>query len=389
MSLMEKKMNNQSKAVNTKEGALILDSHKLSYHFDRVQAWENGEKISPVSVDMALTRACGAMCSFCYAMVQEPQERANIKTKEALNLLDDFAEIGIKSVSLVSDGESTISKVYVPFIQHAAKIGIDVGNATNGWEWEPNKIDQVLPFLSWVRFTVAAGTPEGYAKIMFKSAEHTEVFDRAMSHIKYAVDLKKKLNLKVTLGIQMVLMPEFKDEIIPFAKLAVDLGVDYGVIKHCSDDELGTLGIDYSKYESMYSLITEAEKLSNDKTKIIAKWSKIKDKGVSSYNRLYGPQFLLQISGTGLVAPSGQFFNARYSKLHMGNFTEERFIDIFKSERYKRIMDYIASPNFDVQTMMGTLPITHYVNEALDNHIKGKIKIKPNYGPKPLHVNFL
>ena len=389
MSLMEKKMNNQSKAVNTKEGALILDSHKLSYHFDRVQAWENGERISPVSVDMALTRACGAMCSFCYAMIQEPQERASIKTKEALNLLDDFAEIGIKSVSLVSDGESTISKAYVPFIQHAAKIGIDVGNATNGWEWEPNKIDQVLPFLTWVRFTVAAGTPERYSKIMFKSEKHTEVFDRAMSHIKYAVDLKKKLNLKVTLGIQMVLMPELKDEIIPFAKLAVDLGVDYGVIKHCSDDELGTLGIDYSKYESMYSLITEAEKLSNDKTKIIAKWSKIKDKGVSSYNRLYGPQFLLQISGSGLVAPSGQFFNARYSKLHMGSFTEERFIDIFKSERYKRIMDYIASPNFDAQTMMGTLPITHYVNEALDNHIKGKIKIKPNYGPKPLHANFL
>ena len=389
MSLMEKKMNNQSKAVNTKEGALILDSHKLSYHFDRVQAWENGEKISPVSVDMALTRACGAMCSFCYAMIQEPQERASIKTKEALNLLDDFAEIGIKSVSLVSDGESTISKAYVPFIQHAAKIGLDVANATNGWEWEPNKIDQVLPFLTWVRFTVAAGTPERYSKIMFKSEKHTEVFDRAMSHIKYAVDLKKKLNLKVTLGIQMVLMPEFKDEIIPFAKLAVDLGVDYGVIKHCSDDELGTLGIDYSKYESMYQLITDAENLSNDKTKIIAKWSKIKDKGISSYNRLYGPQFLLQISGSGLVAPSGQFFNARYSKLHMGNFTEERFIDIFKSERYKRIMDYIASPNFDAQTMMGTLPITHYVNEALDNHIKGKIKIKPNYGPKPLHVNFL
>ena len=72
---------------------------------------------------------------------------------------------------------------------------------------------------------------------MFKGPEHTKVFDRAMSHIKYAVELKKKLKLNVTLGIQMVLMPEFKDEIIPFSKLAVDLGVDYGVIKHCSDDE--------------------------------------------------------------------------------------------------------------------------------------------------------
>ena len=68
---------------------------------------------------------------------------------------------------------------------------------------------------------------------------------------------------------------------------------------------------------------------------------------------------------------------------------EERFIDIFKSNRYNKIMDYIASPSFDAQTMMGTLPITHYVNEALDDHMKGKKLIKPNNGPKPLHVNFI
>ena len=382
-------MNYKNNAVNTKEGKLILDSHKLPYHFDRVKAWEDGERIAPVCVDMALTRACGAMCSFCYAMVQEPQERVNIKTKAALNLLDDFAEIGIKGVSLISDGESTLSKAYIPFIQHAAKIGIDVGNATNGWEWEPNKIDQVLPSLTWVRFTVAAGTPEGYSKIMFKSEEHTKVFDRAMSHIKYAVDLKKKLNLKVTLGIQMVLMPEFKNEIIPFAKLAVALGVDYGVIKHCSDDEFGTLGVDYTKYEDMYDLLNEAEKLSNEETKIIVKWEKIKNKGKPSYNRFYGPQFLLQISGSGLVAPSGMFFNARYSKLHIGNFVDERFKDIFKSDRYWKIMDYLASPSFDAQTMMGTLPIQHYVSEALDQHIKGISKISPRSGSDPLHINFL
>jgi MoaA/NifB/PqqE/SkfB family radical SAM enzyme len=379
----------QNNSVDTKSGKLILDSHKLAHHYERVLAWENNERIAPVSVDMALTRACGAMCSFCYAMVQEPQERSTIKVNEALNLLDDFAEVGVKSVSLISDGESTISKAYVPFIQHASNIGIDVGNATNGWEWEPDKIDQVLPHLTWVRFTVAAGTPEGYSKIMFKGSEHTEVFDRAMKHIKYAVDLKKKLNLKVTLGIQMVLMPEFKNEIIPFAKLAVDLGVDYGVIKHCSDDEFGTLGVDYSKYEDMYPLLEQAEQLTNENTKVIVKWDKIKNKGKPSYKRFYGPQFLLQISGSGLVAPSGMFFNARYSKLHIGNYVDERFKDIFKSDRFWKIMDYLASPDFDAQTMMGTLPIQHYVSEALDNHIKDIEKISPSKDEKPLHVNFL
>ena len=382
-------MNNTNNSISTNEGELILDSHKLAYHYDRVKAWENGESIPPVSVDMALTRACGAMCSFCYAMVQEPQERIAIKTKDALELLDDFAEIGVRGVSLISDGESTLSKAYAPFIKHADEVGIDVGNATNGWEWGPEKIEEVLPHLSWVRFTVAAGNPESYSKIMFKGPEHTHVFDRAMEHIKYAVELKKRKNLKVTLGIQMVLMPEFKNEILPFAKLAVDLGVDYGVIKHCSDDEFGTLGVDYDKYLEMYPLLQQAEEYSNDKTKIIIKWDKIKDKGKPSYKRFYGPQFLLQISGSGLVAPSGMFFNARYSKFHMGNFAEERFINIFRSDRYKKIMDYLASSNFDAQTMMGTLPIQHYVSVALDNHVKGIERIIPATNKKPLHVNFL
>lgn len=378
-----------SVAVQTREGALILDSDKLSWHYDRVAAWEAGERIAPVSVDMSLTRACGAMCSFCYAMMQESQARSSIKEIHALNLLDDFAEMGVKSVSLVSDGESTLSKAYVPFIEHAADLGIDIGNATNGWELGTEKIEAVLPHITWLRFTVAAGRPESYAKIMYKGAEYTQVFDRAMSNIRFAVELKRKRNLRVTLGIQMVLMPDLKEEILPFAKLAVDLGVDYAVIKHCSDDEQGTLGIDYSEYEALHPALKRAEAMSNDQTKVIVKWTKIRDGEKPTYQRFYGPQFLLQISGSGLVAPSGMFFNARYSKLHIGNFTEERMKNIWRSEHYWRVMNYLASPYFNAQTMMGTLPIQHYVNVSLDNHLKGIQRIKPGRGEKPLHSNFL
>ena len=91
MSKNNKNNDINKSSVQTKDGELILDSHKLSYHYERIEAWENGEKIAPVSVDMALSRACGAMCSFCYAMIQEPQERASIKTKDALNLLVKFS----------------------------------------------------------------------------------------------------------------------------------------------------------------------------------------------------------------------------------------------------------------------------------------------------------
>ena len=37
---------------------LILDGTKIAWHLDRVAQWERGERIAPITIDMALTRAC-------------------------------------------------------------------------------------------------------------------------------------------------------------------------------------------------------------------------------------------------------------------------------------------------------------------------------------------
>lgn len=371
--------------------ALILDSHKLAWHYDRVQAWENHERIAPVSVDMALTRACQANCRGCYAVLQEPQERSKITLDSLYALLDDFATIGVRAISLVSDGESTISPHYVAFVQRATSLGIDVGNATNGWRLFPDVSEQVLPHLKWVRFTVLAGQPESFLKMMHGNTNERHIFWTAMHNISEAVRLKKKHNWDVTLGIQTFVTPDDSAEIIPFAQLALDLGVDYAVIKHTSDDETGTMGIDNQAYGLISETIRKAEAMSSNQTRVIAKWSKII--GINSwpppYKRVYGCSFLLQISGSGLVAPSGMFFNARHSKFHVGDFTQERFIDMFRSERYWRVMHYLASPAMDAATMMGTLPISHYANVALDRHVKGIERIQLGTGTKPLHINFI
>ena len=71
------------------------------------------------------------------------------------------------------------------------------------------------------------------------------------------------------------------------------MGVDYAVIKHCSDDEEGSLGVDYSKYEEMYEDLAKAEKMSNKTTKVIVKWSKILMVFLNIHK--CGDQILLQI----------------------------------------------------------------------------------------------
>jgi len=74
---------------------------------------------------------------------------------------------------------------------------------------------------------------------------------------------------------------------------------------------------------------------------------------------------------------------------HIGDFTEQSFYEIWKSARYWEVMDYLASPEFDARRSMGTLPIQHYCNIALDRHRRGVERIQPASGPEPLHRNFV
>ena len=45
---------------------------------------------------------------------------------------------------------------------------------------------------------------------------------------------------------------------------------------------------------------------------------------------------MIQMSGSGLVAPCGMLFNERYKKFHIGNICEQRFRDIWASDRIGR-----------------------------------------------------
>ena len=297
----------------------------------------------------------------------------------------------MRAVSIVSDGESTLSPAYAPFVERLHANGLDVGNATNGWRFFLELAERLLPKLKWVRFTVLAGTPERFAEMMIGDASRTELFDVALRNIAEAVRIKRERDLNVTLGIQTFVTPEDRDAILAFARLGVELGVDYAVIKHMSDDERGSYGVDYGKYDEIYSALREAEMLSNDRTQVIVKWSKLRDGNRPPYKRFYGPPFLLQVSGSGLVAPSGMFFNQRYAKLWIGNFTTERLRDLWRSERYWECMNYLASPAFDAATMLGSLPIQHYASVALDRHVKGieRITAPPAGTPRPDHYNFV
>jgi len=364
---------------------LILDGTKVAWHQERLAAWKRGERIAPVTIDMALTRACNFACHYCYAMMQE-NERAVITRDVIRNFLDDCAEVGVKAISLVSDGESTLSPVFVETIQYGASRGLDMAVGTNAFVLGERRLREILPHLTYLRVNITAGEPGRYAEIM---GVKREWFGKVCENISTMARLKKELGLRVTIGLQMVLMPEYEDQILPLAQLGKELRPDYLVIKHCSDDEHGTLGVDYSAYARLHDKLKQAEALSDDTYKVRVKWSKILEEGKRSYQRCYGAPFILQISGSGLVAPCGMLFNDSYKKFHIGNIVTDRFRDLVKGDRYWEVMNYLASPEFDARKMCGTLCLQHKVNEYLDAVQKGRVTPERPDGESPAHLNFI
>jgi hypothetical protein len=81
-------------------------------------------------------------------------------------------------------------------------------------------------------------------------------------------------------------------------------------------------------------------------------------------------------------------FNEKYKKFHIGNICEERFKDIWSSDRFWEVMNYLASPEFNAQKMCGSLCLQHKVNEALDKLVKGEGTLAPAMGSVQ-HVNFI
>ncbi|MDC0533560.1 radical SAM protein [Candidatus Pelagibacter sp.] len=366
---------------------LILDGTKLAWHLERVEQWQKGERIAPVTIDMALTRACNYSCGFCYAMFQE-NGRSVIDKKVIFDFMEDCAEIGVKAISFMSDGESPISPVFVDACKKGSELGLSLGLSSNGFVLTKSRAEQILPHLTWLKVNFSAGEKKRYSEIM---GVKENAFERVTKNISDMVEIKKKNNLDVTLGMQMVLMPQDGDQILPFAKLGKELRPDYAIIKHCTDNEDGGLGVDYNAYEKLYPDLEAAEKFSDNEYKVVIKWSKIKDKGSTnrSYQRCYGAPFMIQLSGSGLVAPCGGLFNEKYKKFHIGNICETRFKDIWKSEKYWEVMNRLASPKFNAQTMCASLCIQHKVNETLDAYVKGNVNLETPEGDIPPHINFL
>lgn len=349
-----------------------MDSHKLYWHLDRVAQWQRGERIAPLYLDMGITQSCNLQCVYCYYAVPEHRTVAIIETQTLIRFLRDAADIGVRAIGFLGDGEPMIHPGVYDAVEAGKAAGLDMAISTNGVVMDSGRIDGFLSSLSWPRFNISAGTPATYCRVM---GADERIYDRVVENIRRSVERKKALGLPVTIGLQMVMIPECEDDIVPFARLGKELGVDYVVVKQCSDRADDKPLFTPDDYERCRPLLEEVEQLSADGYRVIIKWRKLGNQGIRNYDHCHGCEFLPQISGNGDLYSCGAFFGN--PDFLVGNIHAESFKTLVYGERYAEVMRRVQT-EVDVHRQCGTNCRQNEINEFL-----WQLKHPPQ------HVNFI
>ena len=198
-----------------------MDSHKLFWHLDRVEAWKKGERIAPLHIDMGISSGCNMACTFCYGVIQNrdgfgtnSKKIFHMPTSAVKRTFKEAKEIGVKSIALIGEGENTLHPDFYEILSYGKEIGLDLSLATNGIKIDHSKLDIILSSLKWIRFNISAGTKETFEKI-----HRVKQMDRVLGNAKALTELKKKKNYECVVGFQMVVTKENMNDIVPLAKL--------------------------------------------------------------------------------------------------------------------------------------------------------------------------
>ena len=321
-----------------------LGGCRLIWHMDRVHQWAAGERIAPIHIDMGLTKRCNIRCQFCYGAFQKMTGEM-IKEDALLRLVDSAAQVGVKSIAFVGDGEPTLNPAMYRALIKATNKNIRVGISTSGVKIDVPGI--ITEHADYCRINIGSATPWGYSKI---HRVHGSVQQTVVKNIEQLVRYRNTYSDRCLLLMQTVLVPDALDELVGLAKLAVELGVDGLLVKQFSDPGSGipSRGFDKQAHqERRTAILKEAEALSTERTKIFVKWNAMGWENGRPYKRCIDLPFIFQISGNGKCYPCGYHFgNPKYC---YGDIHTQSLQEILNSDTYWRIIEDMRI-NFDAQT---------------------------------------
>lgn len=129
---------------------------------------------APICLTWEITYGCNLSCIHCLSAsgLKDPRE---LKTRQALELLDTFKEMGIFYVN-IGGGEPTIRRDFLEILRHANSIGIGVKFSTNG-SFIDDGFARELSGFSYTDVQISIDGPDRQSNDLIRGAGS---FDRAL-----------------------------------------------------------------------------------------------------------------------------------------------------------------------------------------------------------------
>lgn len=318
-----------------------MDSHKLIYHPEAVARWLRGENIYPIELEIGLTNACNHRCIFC-AVDYTGYKPSMLNEKIIIDNLDDLVNKGLKSIIYAGEGEPLLHKAAPDIINRTKMLGLDAAMSTNGVLLTREVSKECLKSLTWIRFSMSAITEETYLKVQRAKAGE---LDKVLNNMQEAVRIKREQNLRTTIGVQLLLLPDNKDEIIQMGKELKEIGVDYFTVKPFSQHPQSQqiLQVDYKE---MLELGDEIERLQTEDYRIYFRTQSMKKlECTRSYRHCWALPFMVYVDAEGNLWPCIVFMGKE--NLKYGNLNEGSFADIWEGERRKEIINYFMQMDLE------------------------------------------
>jgi len=350
---------------------------KAAWHLDRIAAIREGSQVAPVELQFILSDLCNQDCFFCayrseIGLSQEQfvehkdgkrihNPNRMIPKAKALEILNDAASMGVKSVIFTGGGEPTVHPHHMELFEHALKLGLKCSLNTNGivlrkgWE-------DVLPRFTYVRVSVDAGSAEDYARVRRVKPES---YQKALDHLTQMAELCGANGCLV--GTGFVVTPDNYENLVEGVRNIRRTGASYVRLASMQSTEgLAPYG---DNVELVRDHILAAMEEETETFKVVNLFDVAMGKVAA------GPfcgmqQFVLYIGANLKVY---RCCYTAYTELgEIGSLAEQSFYEWFHSEQKKRAID-----EFDARDC-GICPLEHK-----------NATIRYMIDPAPTHVEFV
>ncbi len=310
-----------------------MDSHKLIYHPETVARWIKGENIYPIEIEISPSGTCNHRCIFC-AVDYIGYKPYFLDKDIVLRDISCMAKKGLKSVICSGEGEPLLNRNMPDIANGIRECGVDVAMSTNGALFTKDKIKACLGSFSWVRYSIASMESESYNRIQRGKEGDLE---KVKENLYEAVRYKKDHQLKTTLGVQCLLLPDNKDYVFDMAKELGRIGVDYFTVKPYSQHlhSENTFSVDYGEMLELEKSLQECNTADFSVYFRVNAMKKMHHE--KCYRHCLGLPFMTHIDSQGNVWPCVAHIGTR--EFCYGNINEQTFKEVWEGKNRRDVVD--------------------------------------------------